>query len=37
MDPEKAIFVDDSFQERLQVKQKLNIPVFGPDNIETLI
>lgn len=33
---EKSIFIDDSFSERLDVS-KLNIPVFGLDNVEALI
>jgi hypothetical protein len=31
-----AIFIDDSFQERDHVAQKLGIPVFSPDMIEAL-
>ena len=34
---EKSIFIDDSFRERLEVKQKLGIPVFDVDMIEGLI
>lgn len=32
-----AIFIDDSFAERQNVSKKKNIPVFGTDNILTLI
>lgn len=32
-----AIFIDDSFIERLDVSQKHGIPVFSPDMIESLI
>lgn len=32
-----AIFIDDSFAERQNVSKKKNIPVFGVDNILTLI
>jgi len=32
-----AIFIDDSYAERSDVKIKLNIPVFAPDMIEALI
>jgi len=31
-----SIFIDDSFQERLNVKKILNIPVFSPDMVEAL-
>ena len=34
---ENAIFIDDSFAERKKVKDKLNIPVFDVDMIESLI
>ena len=34
---EKAIFIDDSFAERKKVKDKLGIPVFDVDMIESLI
>jgi hypothetical protein len=37
IDPERAIFIDDSFAERYQVHQHLHIPVFAPDNIECLL
>lgn len=37
IDPEGAIFIDDSFAERFQVHQHLHIPVFAPDNIECLL
>jgi hypothetical protein len=33
----KSIFIDNSFSERLQVKNHLNIPVFDVDAIPTLI
>lgn len=32
-----AIFIDDSFAERKAVMERLNIPVFAPDAIESLI
>jgi len=32
-----AIFIDDSFSERLEVKQALGIPVFAPDALECLM
>lgn len=32
-----AIFIDDSFRERMDVYNKCQIPVFGIDNIESLI
>lgn len=32
-----AIFIDDSFAERKQVADKLNIPVFSPDMVESLL
>lgn len=32
-----AIFIDDSFTERKAVKDKLKIPVFSPDTIESLL
>jgi hypothetical protein len=34
---EKSIFIDDSFSERSEVLSSLNIPVFAPDAIESLI
>lgn len=37
MEPEGAIFIDDSFAERYQVHLHLHIPVFAPDNIECLL
>lgn len=37
MKAEDAIFIDDSFAERKAVKDKLNIPVFAPDTIESLL
>jgi len=33
----KAIFIDDSFAERHDVSEKLGIPVFAPDSIESLL
>ena len=33
----KSIFIDDSFKERKEVKNKLNIPVLSPDMIENSI
>lgn len=32
-----GIFIDDSFKERISVKEECKIPVFGIDNIESLI
>lgn len=32
-----AIFIDDSFAERLEVAERLHIPVFAPDMVEALI
>ncbi len=32
-----SIFIDDSFRERLDVKQKCNIPVFDVDMVEMLV
>lgn len=32
-----AIFIDDSFSERLEIKQALGIPVFAPDALECLM
>ena len=32
----KAIFIDDSFAERKEVKAALKIPVFAPDAVECL-
>lgn len=37
INPEKSIFIDDSFRERQEVKQKLNIPVFDVDMVESLL
>jgi len=37
IEPEGAIFIDDSFAERYQVHEQLHIPVFAPDNIECLL
>lgn len=34
---DKALFIDDSNAERVNVKSKLNIPVFGPEMIDVLI
>lgn len=34
---EKAIFIDDSFSERLKVKSLRRIPVFSPDAVECLL
>lgn len=34
---QNAIFIDDSFAERNAVLEKLNIPVFAPDAVESLI
>lgn len=34
---EKAIFIDDSFSERLRVKKALGIPVFDVDMVESLL
>lgn len=34
---EKAIFIDDSNAERLNIKTQLNIPVFSPDMIDVLL
>jgi hypothetical protein len=32
-----AIFIDDSFAERVEVQEALKIPVFSPDAIESLL
>lgn len=32
----RPIFIDDSYAERLNIKNKLNIPVFAPDMIDVL-
>jgi len=37
IEPDGAIFIDDSFAERYQVHEQLHIPVFAPDNIECLL
>lgn len=37
INPEKAIFIDDSYAERLDVKRTYGIPVFSLDMIEALI
>lgn len=37
IDPNKSIFIDDSFKERKDVKEKLNVPVFAVDAIESLL
>lgn len=34
--PEGAIFIDDSNAERMNIKTRLNIPVFSPDMIDVL-
>lgn len=34
---DKPIFIDDSNSERLNIKTKLNIPVFSPDMIDVLM
>lgn len=33
----KGIFIDDSFEERLDVQKKTAIPVFAPDAVESLL
>lgn len=33
----KAVFIDDSFAERLNIKNRLHIPVFSPDMIDILL
>jgi carbamoyl-phosphate synthase large subunit len=35
--PFGSIFIDDSFAERKEVKDKLGIPVFAPDAVECLM
>lgn len=35
--PEGAIFIDDSNAERVNIKTRLNIPVFSPDMIDVLL
>jgi hypothetical protein len=37
IDPADSIYIDDSFAERNEVKEKLGIPVFSPDMVEVLI
>lgn len=37
MAPDNAIFIDDSYAERAAVHTQLNIPVFAPDAIESLL
>lgn len=37
INPEKAIFIDDSFAERYQVSKSLGIPVFDCSEVEALI
>ncbi|QIZ59040.1 ATP-grasp domain-containing protein [Acinetobacter indicus] len=37
MNPNKAIFIDNAFQERLEVNKMHNIPVFDVDAIEVLM
>jgi hypothetical protein len=37
IDSIRAIFIDDSNAERLNIKTRLNIPVFSPDMIDVLI
>lgn len=37
IDQKSSIFIDDSFAERSEVKNKLGIPVFSPDMIEMLV
>jgi hypothetical protein len=37
INPNKSIFIDDSFMERKEIWDKLKIPVFAPDAIECLI
>ena len=36
MDPKNAIFIDNAFTERLEVKQKLGIPVFDVEGAQVL-
>ena len=33
----RAIFIDDSFAERLDVQNRVSIPVFAPDAVESLL
>ena len=37
INPDQAIFIDNSFHERLQVSEKLGIPVFDVDQTELLL
>jgi len=37
IDPKHSIFIDDSFEERKEVLERLGIPVFAPDAVESLI
>ena len=37
INPEKAIFIDNAYQEREKIQQKYNIPVFDVDGIEFLL
>lgn len=37
IDSPKAIFIDDSYSERMNVRLKLGIPVFSPDMIDVLM
>lgn len=34
---ENSIFIDDSFSERRKISEKIGIPVFDIDTIETLV
>ena len=34
---DKSIFIDDSFRERIEVYEKLKIPVFDIDMVESLV
>ena len=36
INPQGAIFIDDSNAERLNVKNRLNIPVFSPEMIDVI-
>ena len=36
INPQDAIFIDDSFSERAEIKRIHNIPVFSPDMVECL-
>ena len=37
INPEKAIFIDNAYQEREKIQQKYNIPVFDVDGVEFLL